>query len=143
MDEPLRSRSEERASYRWPLWFRTLDAQEIHSGLMVDISSGGLAFLCAGDSCSLQVGEPLSLRFNIPRYGDPDEPGDTVCVARTGRVCSKEPIADLRRIGVQFDAPLSLAPADELKLIRSAAEAQVSATCGKSAEIPSASGKGR
>jgi len=133
MDEPLRSRSEQRAPYRWPLWFCTLDAQETYSGLMVDVSSGGLAFLCAGDGHPLEIGERLSLRFNIPRHDDRDEPEGTVCVMRTGRICSKEPAKQgLRRIGVQFDAPLSFAPADELKLIRLATEAQISATAHRS-----------
>ncbi len=116
MDSNAQDRQERRLAYRWPIWFSEDVTQAVFSGLMEDVSSGGLAFTCQADQGPLQEGQQLTVRFSLPRFDDQD-PQATVGVTRTGRVrwlTSAE--AGTCRVGLQFDTPLSLKPAEEAAL---------------------------
>lgn len=109
-------RQEQRLAYRSPIWFSEDLTKAVFLGLMEDVSSGGIAFTYAAGHGHLQEGQRLTVRFNIPRFDD-SNPQATVGVTRTGQVRWITPAAsDTHRVGVQFDAPLSLKPAEEAAL---------------------------
>jgi hypothetical protein len=116
MDRPARSKREGRLQYRWPIWFGKDVTHLGFHGLMVDVSSGGIAFMCRTEDCRLHEGQPLTVRFSVPRFDDHDPEG-TVGVTRTGQICQ---VADAGggtcHVGFQFDTPLSLKPAEEARL---------------------------
>lgn len=116
MDKKTNHRSEERLCYQWPVWFGEDTAQAGFLGLMIEVSSGGLAFACPVDRCRFQEGQRLTVRFDIPQFSRPDDPQAMTGVLRTGWVCSVVTGGDTYRIGFQFDQPLSLKPGDEAKL---------------------------
>jgi len=116
MDEKTNHRTEERLRYQWPVWFGADTAQAGFLGLMIDVSSGGLAFTCPVDGCRLQEGQRLTVRFDIPQFSRPDDPQAMAGVLRTGWVRSIVTRGDIYRIGLQFDQPLSLKPGEEAKL---------------------------
>jgi len=117
MDKTTYHRSEERLCYQWPVWFGEDTAQAGSLGLMVDISSGGLAFTCPIDRRCFREEQRLTVRFDIPQFGRLDDPQAMAGVTRTGRVRSVVTRGDRYRIGFQFDQPLSLKPSDEAKLV--------------------------
>ncbi len=116
MDEKTNYRSEKRLRHRWPVWFIEDTAQAGFLGLMVDVSSGGLAFTCPVDGCHFQEGQRLTVRFDIPEFSRPDDPQAMIGVLRTGWVRSVMTRAGRYRIGLQFDQPLSLKPGEEARL---------------------------
>jgi hypothetical protein len=83
---------------------------------MEDVSSGGIAFTYTGDPGPLQVGQVLTVRLSLPRFGDHD-PQATIGVTRTGRIRWITATGNSAyRVGLQFDTPLSLKPAEEAAL---------------------------
>jgi hypothetical protein len=109
-------RQEERLDYRWPVWFSEDFTQGMTQGLMVDVSSGGLAFHCGRESRCPQSGQHLTVRFSIPRFEGHD-PTATVSVTRTGEVRRvDETEHGLRRIAIEFDLPLTVRPAEIVSL---------------------------
>ena len=107
------NRYEERLAYRWPVWFGEDMTQMIHSGLMLNVSSTGIAFtIQAADRSLVQAGRGIAIRFSLPRFDEQDTAA-TVGVTRTGRVRWINAIADGYKIGLQFDTPLSLKPAEQ------------------------------
>jgi hypothetical protein len=105
-------RREERLDYRWPVWFSEDFTQTMSQGLMIDVSSGGLAFHCDQESQCPRSGQHLTVRFSIPRFEGHD-PTATVSVTRTGEVRRvEEAECGLHRIALQFDQPLSVRPAE-------------------------------
>ena len=121
MAETGERRREERLQYQWPVWFAEDFEKTISQGLMVDVSSGGVAFTCKADGDCPQPGQQLAIRFSIPRGGAEDSLA-SVSFNRTGRVCRVERVSStLRRVAVQFDEPLSLKPAEQasIELMRS------------------------
>ena len=116
MDNGAEQRQEQRLAYRWPIWFSEDLTQAVFLGLMEDVSSGGIAFSCTADHGHLQQGQQLTVRFSIPRFDDSD-PLATVGVTRTGQVRWVTPASSgTHRVGLQFDTPLSLKPAEEAAL---------------------------
>jgi hypothetical protein len=116
MDSSAENRQEQRLPYRWPIWFGEDVTQALFPGLMIDVSSGGIAFTYAANHGRLQEGQQLTVRFSIPRFDDRD-PQATVGVTRTGHVRWATPAeAGTYRVGFQFDTPLSLRPAEEAAL---------------------------
>ncbi|MEN6335829.1 MAG: PilZ domain-containing protein [Phycisphaerales bacterium] len=116
MDSSTETRYEQRLTYRWPMWFGQDTTQAVYPGLMVDVSSGGIAFTCEAAPCELEEGQPLTVRFSLPRF-DAGDLGATVGLTRTGRIrwiAAAETGA--RKIGLQFDTPLSLKPAEQAAL---------------------------
>lgn len=113
MDSSAESRNEQRLPYRWPIWFGSDITQAVFPGLMEDVSSGGLAFTYKTDHSRLQQGQRLTVRFSLPRF-DEQDPQATIGVTRTGLVRWVTPTGSgAYRVGLQFDAPLSLKPAEE------------------------------
>lgn len=112
MDQHSERRQEKRLGYRWPVWFSEDFAETMSQGLMVDISSGGIAYECRADDTCPHENQHLTVRFSIPRF-EGDDPTATVSVTRTGHVCRLEETgSDTRRIAIQFDTPLPLRPSE-------------------------------
>ncbi|MHC4518779.1 MAG: PilZ domain-containing protein [Planctomycetota bacterium] len=112
MDQNAKRQQEERLGYRWPVRFSADFAESMTQSVMVDISSGGVAFDCqAGGDCP-EEGQHLTIRFSIPRF-EGDDPTATVSITRTGGVCRVEEIeGGQQRVAVAFDAPLPLRPSE-------------------------------
>ena len=106
-------RIEERLQYQWPVLFAEDFATSLSEGVMVDVASGGMAFLCRADDNCPVLGQQLDLRFSIPRV-DEDDPSAMTSFSRKGKVLRIESInASLRRIAIQFDTPLTLKPCEQ------------------------------
>jgi len=121
MDEAREHRREPRLRYQWPIWFAEDFAKTVSQGLMVDVSSGGMAFTCDIDENCPQPGQQLITRFSIPRL-EADEFSDMTSFTRTARVCRVEKVnRSLCRVAVQFDEALSLKPCEQasINLMRS------------------------
>jgi hypothetical protein len=116
MDIAEERRQDERVDYRWPVWFSEDFTQSMTQGLLVDVSSGGVAFHCGRESQCPRSGQHLTVRFSIPRFESHD-PTATVSVTRTGEVLRvDETRQGLRRIAVEFDLPLAVRPAELVSL---------------------------
>jgi hypothetical protein len=114
MEEPLKKRAEERLCYKWPVLFARDFTEAVSEGVMTDVSSGGIAFLCRADDNCPQVGQELALRFSIPR-SDGDDLSDMMSFTRTGRVLRIEEHSNsLRQVAIQFNEPLTLKPYQEV-----------------------------
>jgi len=112
MDHSDERREEKRLDYRWPVWFSEDFTETMAQGLMVDISSGGIAFDCDPDGVRHPEGRHLTVRFSIPRF-EGDDPTATVSITRTGHVCRAQQIAGgAWRVAVEFETPLALRPAE-------------------------------
>jgi hypothetical protein len=95
--------------------------QRVDQGLMVDISSGGIAFDCSTDKFVPQPGQTLTVKFSLPRFDEKDTEA-VVSITRSGRVCRIENIgASVCRVAIQFDKPLTLKPCElaNIELMRS------------------------
>ena len=108
-------RREPRLRYQWTVLFAENSKQPGAEGLMVDISSGGLAFRCnAGENCP-RIGQTLVTHFSIPSSEVYDS-SSMMSFTRTGRVLRVETINPfLRNVAVQFDEPLPVKPAEKSK----------------------------
>jgi len=116
MDSSAEHRYEQRLPYRWPVWFGEDPTQAVFPGLMVDVSSGGMAFTCRTGHCRLEAGQPITVRFSLPRF-DESDPGATFGLTRTGCIRWTVAVAEgTYKIGLQFDTPLSLKPAEQAAL---------------------------
>jgi hypothetical protein len=116
MDNNAGQRQEQRFTYRWPIWFSEDLTKAVFLGLMEDVSSGGVAFTYTADHGQVREGQRLTVRFSIPRFEGSDPQG-TVGVTRSGQVrWVAAGLGGTNRVGVQFDAPLSLKLADEAVL---------------------------
>jgi hypothetical protein len=113
MEDKKSLRREDRLKYRWPVWFAEDFEQALAEGLMVDVSSGGMAFICNADENCPQVGQKLTVRFSIPRPEE-DDPSDITSFTRIGRVLRVDIINTLlRQVAIQFEEPLSLKPCEQ------------------------------
>jgi len=116
MDETKNRRREARLQYRWPVWFAEDFKQTLSEGLMVDVSSGGLAFMCNADENCPQVGQKLATRFSIPRSEEDDSSAMT-SFTRIGRVLRVDTVNTfLCQVAIQFDEPLSLKPCEQASI---------------------------
>ena len=113
--ENTENRYEQRLLYRWPVWFGEDTTQMVHSGLMVDVSSSGMAFTCKTAHDLLRTGQQLTVRFSLPRF-DEQDPAATVGITRTGQICWVIAVGGGYKIGFQFDTLLSLQPAEQAAL---------------------------
>lgn len=112
MDQQNDRRQEKRLGYRWPVWFSEDFAESMSQGLMVDISSAGIAFDCPPDGMRPGENQHLTVRFSIPRF-EGDDPTATVSITRVGNVCRiQEDESGTCRVAIQFDTPLPLRPAE-------------------------------
>lgn len=116
MDEVENRRREARLRYRWPVWYAEDFKQTLSEGLMVDVSSGGLAFICNANENCPRVGQKLATRFSIPS-SDKDESSDMTSFTRTGRVLRVDTVNSfLSQVAIQFDEPLSLKPCEQASI---------------------------
>ena len=110
MEEPQNKRAEERLRYQWPVLFAKDFTEAVSEGVMTDVSSGGISFLCKSDENCPQVGQELALRFSIPCSGEED-PFDMTSLTRTGRVLRVEiHSSTYSQVVMQFNEPLTLKP---------------------------------
>jgi hypothetical protein len=122
MDEGRERRTEERLQYKWPVLFSEDFTQRIDQGLMVDVSSGGIAFSCTVETGYLKEDQHLTVQFSLPRSEETDSSA-MVSITRTGRVCRIDKESEtIFRIGIQFDKPLTLKPYElaQIQLMRNA-----------------------
>jgi hypothetical protein len=113
MEDMKERRREERLRHQWPIWFAEDFKENVYEGLMVDVSSGGLAFTCKADETCPYPSQNLIMRFSIPRYGQ-DDPTAMTSFTRTGSVLRVDVLDNhLCRIAIMFDEQLSLKPCEQ------------------------------
>ena len=118
MDEAKNRRIEARLCYQWPVLYAQDFKQTLSEGLMVDVSSGGLAFMCREDENCPQVGQKLVTRFSIPRSQEEDFSAMT-SFTRSGLVLRVDHInSSLCQVAIQFDESLSLKPSEQANIDR-------------------------
>ena len=112
MDKDERRR-EQRLRYQWPIWFAENFDETLCQGQMVDISSNAAAFTCHADEDCPYLGQHITTRFSIPRFG-PGEAFDMASFTRSGNVCRVENVNNfIRRIAIQFAEPLPFRPGEQ------------------------------
>ena len=105
-------RREQRLRYQWPVWFAEDFNSTLTQGQMVDVSSGGAAFMCYADSSPYQ-GQEVTARFSVPRLNE-DDSFDMASYTRIGRICRVENVDGLsRRVAIQFAEPLFFKPGEQ------------------------------
>ena len=108
-------RTEQRLRYYWPIWFAENPDQNLTQGQMVDVSSQGAAFTCYADHDCPHIGQHITTRFSVPKYGC-DESFDVTDFTRSGHVCRVEQINPfMRRIAMQFGEPLPFRPGEQIE----------------------------
>lgn len=113
MDETKERRREERLRYRWPVWFAEDFTLNVCEGLMINVSSGGLAFNCKAEDNCPYAGQQLITRFSIPNLAAQGDSA-TRSFTRTGNVVRVEALNNnLCRVAIQFHEPLSLKPCEQ------------------------------
>ncbi|MFH1715816.1 MAG: PilZ domain-containing protein [Planctomycetota bacterium] len=112
MDMTDNRRREARLRYQWTVLFARDSRTALAKGMMVDVSSGGLAFRCdAGKNCP-SVGQQLVTQFDIPCSEEYDS-SEMMSFTRSGRVLRVDTLNPfLRHVALQFDDPLPLKPCE-------------------------------
>ncbi len=114
MDTHDDRRHEQRLRYHWPIWFAEDFEQDLSQGQMVDLSSTSAAFTCYADEHCPHIGQRVTARFSVPRYG-PDESFDMENFLRRGEVRRVDRVNGLlRRVAVQFAEPLPFRPGEQI-----------------------------
>ena len=104
MKKTKERRREQRLRYELPVWFAEGEDEPSVQAVMIDISSGGMAFICDADVNCPSVGQQLTMRFSVPRYGT--DCSDMHEITRTGCVFRINELNESRhRVAVQFDDP--------------------------------------
>jgi hypothetical protein len=113
MGEIIERRAEHRFRYYWPIWFAEDFNEALTQGQMVDISSRAAAFTCYADNSCPYLGQPITARFSVPRYG-PDDSFDMENFVRSGHISRIDEVNSfLRRVVVQFAEPLPFKPGEQ------------------------------
>ena len=113
MDEHNDRRREQRLRYYWPIWFAEDVNRSLSQGQMVDISSQAAAFTCYAHEDCPYLGQYITARFSVPRYG-PDNSFDMANFTRSGHVFRVDNVnSSLRRVAVQFTKPLPFKPGEQ------------------------------
>jgi len=113
MDRNNERRSEQRLRYYWPIWFAEDFNEALSQGQMLDISSRGAAFTCHADDTCPYLGQEITARFSVPRFG-PDDSFDMANFTRSGHICRVDDVNTfLRRVAVQFAEPLPFKPGEQ------------------------------
>ena len=113
MDKVNEQRREMRLRYPWLIQFAKSVKEALSQGRIVDVSSGGAAFVCYANKSCPSVGELVTTRFSVPRFGS-DKCFDTVSFNRIGRVCRvHNQNIFLRRVAIQFARPLPFKPGEQ------------------------------
>jgi len=105
MNKTKERRKEERLQHHLPVWFSKDPNNTATQGIMVDISTSGMAFSCNADENLPYLGQRLTTRFSLPHTGR-NRHTNMKSFTRTGRVSRVESISDnLCRVAIQFDDP--------------------------------------
>lgn len=104
MKKTKERRKEQRLRYELPVWFAEDFNEAVSEGVMVDISSRGMAFICDADENCPSMEQQLTLRFSIPGLGT--NSSDMQNITRTGRVFRIDDVGESQcRVAIQFDEP--------------------------------------
>ena len=113
MGETNERRREQRLRYYWPIWFAEDFNEALSQGQMVDLSSRGAAFTCHMDNSCPHLGQDITARFSVPRYG-PDDSFDMANFTCSGHISRIDEVNSfLRRVVVQFAEPLPFKPGEQ------------------------------
>ncbi len=113
MDTNSERRREQRLCYFWPVWFAEDFGGELSQGQMADISSAAAAFTCYANGSCPSLGQHITARFSVPRYG-PDESFDLADFTRLGYVYRVDHVNNFqRRVAIQFAEPLPFKPGEQ------------------------------
>ncbi len=113
MGETTERRRERRLHYYWPIWFAEDFNEALSQGQMVDLSSRCAAFTCHADDSCPYVGQDITTRFSVPRYG-PDDSFDMANFTRSGHISRVDEVNNyLRRVVVHFAEPLPFRPGEQ------------------------------
>ncbi len=113
MGETTERRTEQRLRYYWTIWFAEDFNEVLSQGQMVDISSRGAAFTCHDDGSCPYLGQYITARFSVPRYG-PDDSFDMENFTRSGHISRIDEVNGfIRRVVVQFAEPLPFKPGEQ------------------------------
>lgn len=114
MEDYSERRTEQRLRYYWPIWFAENPEHTLSQGQMVDITSSSAAFTCYAEEGCPYLGQNITARFSVPKYGR-DDSFDMANFTRTGYVCRVDNINPfLRRVAVRFAEPLPFKPGEQL-----------------------------
>jgi len=91
MDVDSERRTEKRLTFNWPIWFAEDFDDALSQGQMIDISSRGAAFTCYKDGSCPDLGQEITARFSVPRFG-PDDSFDMANFTRSARVCQVDDV---------------------------------------------------
>ncbi len=106
-------RHEQRLRYHWPIWYAEDFEEDLSQGQMVDLTSTSAAFTCYADEHCPHIGQRVTARFSVPKYGE-DESFDMENFLRCGEVRRVDNVNSLlRRVAVQFAEPLPFRPGEQ------------------------------
>jgi hypothetical protein len=106
-------RSEQRLRYYWPIWFAEDFDGTLSQGQMVDLSSNGAAFTCYANNSCPYLGQYMTARFSVPRFG-PDDSFDMADFTCSGHISRIDEVSSfLRRVVIQFAEPLPFRPGEQ------------------------------
>ena len=113
MYEIIEQRKEKRLRYHWPIWFAEDFNKELSQGQMFDITSTGASFTCYADKCP-RLGQSITTRFSIPRYGRKGVSFGVENYIRTGTISRVEEVNSyIRRVALRFVEVLPFRPAEQ------------------------------
>lgn len=116
MGEFRERRKEPRLTQQWPVWFAEGFGAALSQGIMVDISSAGMAFTCTVNDQCPELDQKITTQFSIPLFA-PDGSSDMTGFTRIGRVSRIDTLdGDICRIVVQFNEPLSVKPCEQARI---------------------------
>ena len=111
--KPKERRKERRLRYDWPIWFAEDFKKTLFQGQLLDVSSGGAALKCTARENCPYLGQQLTIRFRVPRFGSA-VPFNVVLFTCIGHVCRVESIdSQSRRVVVEFSRPLFFKPGEQ------------------------------
>lgn len=106
-------RTEKRLTFNWPIWFAEDFSDALSQGQMIDISSRGAAFTCYNDGSCPDLGQEITARFSVPRFG-PDDSFDMTNFTRSAHICQVDDVNSFsRRVAIQFAEPLPFKPGEQ------------------------------
>jgi len=113
MGKTTERRTEQRLRYCWPVWFAEDFNDVLSQGQMVDISSRGAAFTCYDDGSCPYLGQYITTRFSVPRFGAEDS-FDMENFTRSGHISRVDEVNNyIRRVVVHFAEPLPFRPGEQ------------------------------
>jgi hypothetical protein len=113
MDDTTDRRTEQRLRYYWPIWFAEDFNETLSQGQMVDLSSNGAAFTCHANNSCPYLGQYITARFSVPRFG-PDDSFDMADFTRSGHISRIDEVNSfLRRVVIQFGEALPFRPGEQ------------------------------